>query len=69
MLAVSTSTADKKKVTPNLLPCTLGYTGPVDATKRYWNEQVDGNGQKVAYFRGRKLLGRDVMIPEGFSGR
>jgi len=56
------------KYTPNILPCRINQSGPVKASKRYWNVEDDEKGRKVAYFRGRKLLGREVKINEDYRG-
>jgi len=56
------------KVTPNILPCKISFNGPVNASERYWAIKNDESGQKTTYFRGRKLVGRDVSLPEGYSG-
>jgi len=57
------------KFTPNILPCRINASGPVSASKRYWNVENDEKGRKVAYFRGRKLLGREVRIHKDYRGR
>ncbi|KAK0512036.1 hypothetical protein JMJ35_005164 [Cladonia borealis] len=58
-----------KRSTPHLLPCCIHHNGPVDATPRYWNPVISEDGKLEAYFRGRKLKGREVGIPEGYTGR
>ncbi|KAF2226730.1 ribonuclease H2, subunit C [Elsinoe ampelina] len=58
----------QQKVQPNLLPCKISYNGPVNVSSRYWNSEVETDGSKTAYFRGRKLQGRDVVLPDGYSG-
>ncbi|KAL1955296.1 hypothetical protein VTO42DRAFT_8828 [Malbranchea cinnamomea] len=57
-------------VTPNILPCRIQHDGPVPVSRRYWNPiQDEGNeDQATAYFRGRKLRGTRVRIPEGYCG-
>jgi ribonuclease H2 subunit C len=54
----------------NVLPCQIDHTGPVDASSRYWQPSVDpGNGETcTSYFRGRRLRGREIMIPRGYEG-
>ncbi|KAL1965015.1 hypothetical protein VTN77DRAFT_6215 [Rasamsonia byssochlamydoides] len=55
--------------TPNILPCRVHHDGPVEVSKRYWNPVKDDNGNaQTAYFRGRKLRGRRVALPEGYEG-
>ncbi|MCJ1417773.1 hypothetical protein MMC32_004118 [Xylographa parallela] len=56
------------KLTPNILPCRVNHSGPVNASKRYWNVEEDERGRKMAYFRGRKLLGREVKISDSYRG-
>ncbi|KAL8783640.1 MAG: hypothetical protein Q9213_004500 [Squamulea squamosa] len=34
----------------------------------YWAPQQDKDGNLEAYFRGRKLKGRQVRVPEGYKG-
>ncbi|OJJ47962.1 hypothetical protein ASPZODRAFT_131581 [Penicilliopsis zonata CBS 506.65] len=54
--------------TPNILPCRIHHDGPVDNISRYWTPVTDEKGLQIAYFRGRKLRGRRVAIPEGYQG-
>lgn len=67
MLAINRSDP-AAKVTPNLLPCAIKHNGPVNAAERYWKPEVDKDGHDTAYFRGRKLRGKTVQVPEGYSG-
>lgn len=57
------------KVTPNILPCKISFNGPVDASERYWAIKNDESGQKTTYFRGRKFVGKELDLPEGYSGK
>jgi ribonuclease H2 subunit C len=84
MLAIEKSKNHKGKCMPNVLPCRINHNGPVDASKRYWNPtKVPGNkhaempisctdvhadGKTVAYFRGRKLHGKQMKVPKGYRG-
>ncbi|KAI4178987.1 MAG: hypothetical protein L6R41_008100 [Letrouitia leprolyta] len=54
--------------TPHLLPCRIQHDGPVNASKRYWSPQPSKDGVIEAYFRGRKLQGREVRIPNAYRG-
>ncbi|PWY92895.1 ribonuclease H2 subunit C [Aspergillus heteromorphus CBS 117.55] len=56
--------------TPNILPCRIRHDGPVETLDRYWTPESDENDKNLqtAYFRGRKLRGRRVAIPEGYEG-
>ncbi|MCJ1477692.1 hypothetical protein MMC13_006365 [Lambiella insularis] len=56
------------KFTPNVLPCRINHTGPVNASRRYWNIEQDDKDRKVAYFRGRKLFGREVKLDDNYKG-
>ncbi|PYI28380.1 ribonuclease H2 subunit C [Aspergillus indologenus CBS 114.80] len=58
------------RFTPNILPCKIHYDGPVTTLNRYWEPQADEKEKdvQIAYFRGRRLKGRRVAIPEGYEG-
>lgn len=69
MLAIQQSKdTNQAYYTPNILPCAIKHNGPVQASERYWNPEVDENGKQTAYFRGRKLQGRTVKLPAGYQG-
>ncbi|KAL8709978.1 MAG: hypothetical protein Q9220_005429 [cf. Caloplaca sp. 1 TL-2023] len=58
-----------KRLIPNLLPCHIHHNGPVATHTRYWNPQpAKDDGRPEAYFRGRKLRGREVRVPDGYRG-
>ncbi|KAK4202823.1 ribonuclease H2, subunit C [Triangularia verruculosa] len=65
--AVSSS---PKKTTAHLLPCKIHHTGPVEPTRSFWDPQPSASSSdtKEAYFRGRKLKGKSVALPEGYKG-
>jgi len=67
MLAIKPQDS-QKKVTPNILPCTIKHNGPISAAQRYWNPTLEADGTSTAYFRGRKLQGRKIALPEGYQG-
>ncbi|KAI5793228.1 ribonuclease H2 non-catalytic subunit-domain-containing protein [Geopyxis carbonaria] len=56
----------------NLLPCNIRHTGPANASTKHWTpttSTVSGvNDVPTTYFRGRKLLGNDLILPEGYTG-
>ncbi|GLI77932.1 hypothetical protein PoHVEF18_006229 [Penicillium ochrochloron] len=57
------------KFTPNILPCRIHHDGPIESTSRFWIPQSDEKDNKqTAHFRGRRLRGRRVAIPEGYQG-
>ncbi|KAK5121778.1 hypothetical protein LTR85_004653 [Meristemomyces frigidus] len=70
MLAIDSTTS--RKLTPNILPCTIKHNGPISTSKRYWapSTTISPNGvnQHTSYLRGRKLRGRVIRIPEGYRG-
>ncbi|CAM1511059.1 Fc.00g085720.m01.CDS01 [Cosmosporella sp. VM-42] len=59
---------NKPKATANLLPCRIHHDGPVDPIATYWNPTATDDGTKLAYFRGRKLQGKIVKLPEQCRG-
>ncbi|THC99525.1 hypothetical protein EYZ11_000985 [Aspergillus tanneri] len=56
--------------TPNILPCRIHHDGPTGSISRYWTPVSDENDKntQTAFFRGRRLRGRRVAIPEGYQG-
>ncbi|MCJ1454305.1 hypothetical protein MMC28_004657 [Mycoblastus sanguinarius] len=54
--------------TPNLLPCRIYRDSPVDASPRYWAPSTAADGKLETYFRGRKLRGKEIRVPEGYRG-
>lgn len=68
MLSVQRSATHAGKCTPNLLPCRIEHSGPVNAADRYWRAEKEDDGTRTAYFRGRKLRGRNLQLPDGYRG-
>jgi len=84
MLAIEKAKSHKGRCTPNILPCRINHNGPVDASKRYWNPTKTAgeinvqirvsytdflaDGKTVAYFRGRKLHGKQLKVPKSYRG-
>jgi len=73
MLAINPPATAPRKLAPNCLPCAINHNGPVPAPERYWKPSVDsdsadGDKHPTSYFRGRKLRGRVVKVPEGYQG-
>ncbi|KAJ5894508.1 Ribonuclease H2 subunit C, partial [Penicillium taxi] len=56
------------KYTPNVLPCRIHHDGPINSVDRYWTPEENGDEAQTVHFRGRKLLGRRVAVPEGYQG-
>ncbi|KAI3506298.1 hypothetical protein L1887_28655 [Cichorium endivia] len=54
------------------LPCCVKYDGPSPVSHYFKPKptgvEVDGLNVKEAYFRGRKLQGTTVPLPDGYSG-
>ncbi|TAQ88806.1 hypothetical protein B7494_g2892 [Chlorociboria aeruginascens] len=69
MLAIQAPKQQQEKCTPNILPCRIHHTGPINVSKRHW-DPVDSADQryKIAYFRGRKLYGVTLGLPQGYRG-
>lgn len=69
-LSISRISTTSPKCSLNVLPCHINHTGPVDASSRYWRPtpDVDDTSVETSYFRGRKLRGRKVAVPEGYEG-
>lgn len=67
MLAIKASSSSRKTI-PNILPCSIKHNGPVNAESRYWSPSKEDDGTSTAYFRGRKLRGRNIKVPEGYQG-
>ena len=67
MLAIKSTNPDKKCI-PNVLPCAIKHNGPVSAEQRYWDPSTEQDGTSTSFFRGRKLRGKRVVLPEGYEG-
>lgn len=67
MLAIKSTNPDKKCI-PNVLPCAIKHNGPVSAEQRYWDPSTEQDGTSTSFFRGRKLRGKEVVLPEGYEG-
>ncbi|EWC45371.1 hypothetical protein DRE_00770 [Drechslerella stenobrocha 248] len=70
----STTVASKA----NILPCSIKYTGPASSSRHLWDPTSQpspetgannpGAETHTAYFRGRKLAGTKITIPDGYQG-
>ncbi|KAF4337678.1 ribonuclease H2 subunit C [Fusarium beomiforme] len=63
-----TPDGNKTKAVANLLPCRIHHDGPIDPASTYWTPIVTEDGTKLAFFRGRKLQGKVVKLPEQCRG-
>ncbi|KAG5928885.1 hypothetical protein E4U42_007752 [Claviceps africana] len=52
----------------NLLPCGVGHDGYTGQTANLWNPTKPPDGNLTAYFRGRKLTGKCLRLPEQYKG-
>jgi hypothetical protein len=69
MLAIKKSETNTPSCAVNVLPCRIQHNGPVNASTRHWTPQESSDGKShTAYFRGRKLKGRVVELPDGYIG-
>lgn len=54
------------------LPCCIKYNGPCSVSQYFKPKsteiEVDGLNVNEAYFRGRKLQGTTISLPQGYSG-
>ncbi|KAI5362834.1 Putative ribonuclease H2, subunit C [Septoria linicola] len=72
MLALQPS-SKQNPLTPNLLPCKIAHSGPIPTSTRHWtarpcsDPKFPKTSQEV-HLRGRKLRGKQVKLPEGYTG-
>ncbi|KAJ5413989.1 Ribonuclease H2 subunit C [Penicillium cosmopolitanum] len=56
-------------LTPNILPCRIHHDGPIDPAGRFWAPKTDEKDDiETAHYRGRRLRGRRVAVPDGYQG-
>ncbi|KAI9797436.1 MAG: hypothetical protein M1833_005476 [Piccolia ochrophora] len=69
MLTIQPSKESAGTCTPNVLPCRIDRTGPVDASEKHW-APVRGPDDEAwtAYLRGRRLKGTAASLPQGYRG-
>lgn len=69
MLAIKKSENNTPSCAVNILPCRIQHNGPVNASTRHWTPEASDDGKSnTAYFRGRKLNGTVVELPDGYKG-
>ncbi|KAK0712271.1 ribonuclease H2, subunit C [Apiosordaria backusii] len=70
ILHLDSASSSHKKTTAHLLPCKIHHTGPVEPTQSFWDPRTSESSSdtKEAYFRGRKLKGKPLALPEGYKG-
>ncbi|EPS36078.1 hypothetical protein H072_10496 [Dactylellina haptotyla CBS 200.50] len=79
MISIRGPDASKAPLEANILPCRIKYTGPASSSRQFWNptsEQAQeandgtpGGETHTSYFRGRKLVGTKLVVPDGYQGR
>ncbi|KAL8643818.1 MAG: hypothetical protein Q9226_008102 [Calogaya cf. arnoldii] len=65
---VMTEEADRMPVLETDFKCGLLGKAPACSDMKYWAPEHDKDGNLEAYFRGRKLKGREVTLPKGYKG-
>ncbi|KAM3424037.1 hypothetical protein BST61_g11412 [Cercospora zeina] len=83
MLAIQSSSPKQKPkpLQPNILPCQIHHSGPIPIAQRHWNPQTTTTTTtttsptqnaspttQTTHFRGRKLLGKTIPLPETHTG-
>ncbi|KAI5853844.1 ribonuclease H2 non-catalytic subunit-domain-containing protein [Tricharina praecox] len=71
MLSLTPPTITTPKAVVNLLPCRLHHTGPANATPAHWSPTRSSSSttqHKTSYFRGRRLLAKELLLPAGYTG-
>jgi len=68
MLAIQKSKKHQGAVIPNVLPCRIHHSGPIGISKRHWAPFTSSDGKHTSYFRGRKLSGKALKLPDGYKG-
>ncbi|KAL7276314.1 hypothetical protein RUND412_000728 [Rhizina undulata] len=68
MLSIQLSKSAPKHVNCNILPCRVKHTGSANATEKHWKITSAKDDTKTTYFRGRKLQGKSIALPTGYSG-
>ncbi|KAF2672008.1 ribonuclease H1 small subunit [Microthyrium microscopicum] len=69
MLAIKAQSQTTGKVTANLLPCRINHDGEVDASDRHWQPTTETDGKDTVHYRGRKMFGKAVNLPESYEGK
>ncbi|KAI0432069.1 ribonuclease H2, subunit C [Xylaria sp. FL1042] len=68
LFTVESDASKQKTAKVNLLPCRIHHDGDVNPSSTFWNPAETQDGLPTAYFRGRKLHGKAVKLPEGYYG-
>lgn len=71
--AEGTTTKHLPQVLPTLMPCEI-VPCETTTTEQLWKPQTsestetDGSKKVTAYFRGRRLVGKEIEVPSGYTG-
>ncbi|RVD84150.1 uncharacterized protein DFL_005915 [Arthrobotrys flagrans] len=76
MISIKKPTSSEALSKANVLPCRIKYTGPASSSRQLWNPTTQpanpGDNASVethkSYFRGRKLIGTKLVVPDGYQG-
>ncbi|KAI0417875.1 ribonuclease H2, subunit C [Xylaria grammica] len=68
LFTVESEASNQEKAKVNLLPCRIHHDGDVTPSNTFWNPSDTQDGLQTAYFRGRKLHGKSMKLPEGYHG-
>lgn len=68
IIEISPQEQSKPRAAVHLLPCTIHHDGPIDQAQSYWKPTESDDGKKTAFFRGKKLHGKSLKVPEGYKG-
>ncbi|KAI0396735.1 ribonuclease H2, subunit C [Xylariaceae sp. FL0594] len=68
VFTVDNNSQGQRKATLNLLPCRIHHDGAVSPCETFWHPTKTTDNTQTAYFRGRKLQGKAVKLPEGYYG-
>ncbi|RYO80061.1 hypothetical protein DL766_008315 [Monosporascus sp. MC13-8B] len=68
MFTVPSELPAEKKAQVHLLPCRVHHDGNVGPVESFWSPTEGQDGEKTTYFRGRKLHGKTMKLPEGYHG-
>jgi len=62
------STAVTKEIDVYIMPCHIAYNGPSNVSEFFRVRQDQETQTAVSSFRGRKLCGRRVQLPDNYTG-
>jgi ribonuclease H2 subunit C len=63
------SIAVEKEIDVHLVPCHIAYNGPSNVSGHFIVREDQETQTSVSSFRGRKLCGRRVQLPQNYTGK